>query len=560
MSGNIRTAVGRLPRKELAVAAVGVLVLLSVVALRLSGGAAAQEDTQTATAQTGNVVVTVRGVGRVESTSPSIQVFPRVSGQVARLAVQRGDQVVAGQLIAVLDDGGASVAGVDQAVADLGTARIDVRQRRSSRNADITAARLDLKRAQADYETLLGGTPAARKRAIGLAKRNVRVAEERLAQLQAPPSASAVRAAEAEVTRAEAALATLLKPVQGPAPEVMAAAQQAVVVARQNLARAQATGTPADVSAAQLELYRAQAELAALQKPPAEPLPEEVAAARAAVTSARANLDKLYAPPAAADVQSARLDLQRAQSDLRQLQAGPSAAARASALAAVKSARSRLEQVKSRLGLDLAREGVAGAQARLDGARATEGLLTIRAPASGEVTSVNVTQGSAVDTTAPIATIAASGRLIVTVDLSEFDVAQVKLGQKATVSVDALGGESYPGTVVFVAPSGNNNGGVVTFPVQLALRGAEEVKPAMSVSASILVARAVGVVTVPLEAVTYDDEDQATVTLVGADGQQTVQDVTVGLTNTSKAEIVKGLEAGQQVVLTQVQQPSGEEE
>ena len=47
-------------------------------------------------------------------------------------------------------------------------------------------ARLDVKRAQADLETLLGGTPVARAEAIHLAKLNVQLAQDRLAHLLAP--------------------------------------------------------------------------------------------------------------------------------------------------------------------------------------------------------------------------------------------------------------------------------------------------------------------------------------------------------------------------------------
>lgn len=540
--------VSRLPRKKLLLVGVA-LVLLCTAALRISGGATAQEETQTATAESGNITVTVGGVGRVESSSPTIEVHPYASARVASMRVARGDRVRAGETIAVLDDGGAASAAVSQARADLGTATIDLRQRRAGRSTDIRAAQYDLKRSQADLEALLGGTRSARARAIELAEGNVRLAEARRDQLLAPPSVAAVRAAEAELRKAEASLAALLRPAPAPSAELLAAAQQAVVVARQNLARAQIVGTPAEISAAQLELYRAQAELAALQQPAAGPLPEEVAAANAAVASAKANLDRVFVPSSTSDLRLARLELERARAELRQLQVGPSAISRASARAAVGSARERLGQTRSRFAIELGQEGIAASRARLSGALAAQGLLTVRAPVGGEVTAVQATLGSTVDATTPIATIAPSGRLVVTIDLSEFDVAQVEQGQKATVSVDALGGESFPGTVVYVAPAGVDTGGVVTFPVQIGLEEAEDVKPGMTVSASIVVAKAKDAVLVPLEAVTYDDEDQATVTVVDADGQEAVREVEVGLENADSVQILEGIEEGEEVVL-----------
>ena len=102
--------------------------------------------------------------------------------------------------------------------------------------------------------------------------------------------------------------------------------------------------------------------------------------------------------------------------------------------------------------------------------------------------------------------------------------------------------------------------GVVTFPVQIALEEAEDVKPGMTVSASIVVAKAKDAVLVPLEAVTYDDEDQATVTVVDADGQETVREVEVGLENADSVQILEGLEEGEEVVLAASEAAPEEEE
>ena len=531
--------------------ALGLAALLSIAVLQLSGGAAAQEDSTTTTAERGTLVVSVRGVGRVVEATPEFQVYPATSVPLlVRFRVARGDHVTAGQPLGVLDDGGAAAAAAAQAQSELDLARLDVRQAQTSRPAGISAARVDVKRAQADLETLLGGPPSARARALHLAETNVQLAQRRLDQLHAPPSSADVAAAQAEVKRANAALAALQKPPATPAPEALAAAQQAVVVARQNLAKAQAFGTPSEISAAQLELYRAQAELAALQQPPAAPLPEELDAARAAVESANENLRKLFAPPNPADVQSAQLELERARTELSQLRAGPSATARAPAHQAIEAARKRLAEAMSPIAVDLARQNVTIAQAKLEAARAAQRLLTIRAPASGTVSALLVGSGAAVDATKPILTLVSLARLSVTIDLSEFDVAQVRRGQKAIVDVDAFGGEPYAGSVQYVPLTGTDTNGVVTFPVEISLRKVAGVKPGMNVSVRIIVARKQNVVQVPLEAITRDEEDRAYVTVVGDSGQETKRKVVLGLANNENVEVVKGLRAGEDVVLT----------
>jgi multidrug efflux pump subunit AcrA (membrane-fusion protein) len=73
----------------------------------------------------------------------------------------------------------------------------------------------------------------------------------------------------------------------------------------------------------------------------------------------------------------------------------------------------------------------------------------------------------------------------------------------------------------------------------------------MNVSVRIIAARHRNVVQVPLEAVLRDDEDRPFVTTVDATGQRRIRRVKLGLANADRVEIVKGLRAGQNVVLAQ---------
>jgi len=154
--------------------------------------------------------------------------------------------VAAGQALAVLDDRGSSAAAIAQAQNHVAMAFVELRQKRTTdplkglpptraeiaagrravtstrarlaavlhgaRPADISAARLDLRRAEADLETLQGGSSGERADAITIAQHNVQLAQERLNRILAPPNPADVAAAEADLRRAEADLALLLKP------------------------------------------------------------------------------------------------------------------------------------------------------------------------------------------------------------------------------------------------------------------------------------------------------------------------------------------------------------
>ena len=295
--------ISRKPQRPLAVTALAAAALIGVsIWLAQSGQSAGTPDVTIATASRGDVTVTVGGVGRIvtgnvtaielpgssssssasttgstsgsSSSAPADAVFARTTGHIARLLVQPGRRVTAGQALAVIDDNGASASATRQAQLDLETARVELDQKLRSdpqkgvpptaaelaaahasvgsaradlaqvtgrtHAADIAAARADVRRAQADVQALLGGTPAARRSAVALAQERATVAQKRLDRVLAPATPTDISAAQAEVRKAESDLAVLQKPPATPLPEDVAAAQYAVTVAQGDLASAQA--------------------------------------------------------------------------------------------------------------------------------------------------------------------------------------------------------------------------------------------------------------------------------------------------------------------------------
>jgi RND family efflux transporter MFP subunit len=576
--------------------AAAVVTGLAFLIVSLENSPAASEGAGTAVEATrGDVVVTVGGVGRIvqsglvseisipSSTAASTagsgttstptstsatSVFPQTSGHVVRFLVVPGQRVAAGQPLALLGDRGTAASAVAQAQNDVATVVVELKQKRTSDPlkgtlptpaelaaargavlsararlarllhgplpADVSAARLEVKRAEADLETLMGGPPDALAEAIRLGERNVALAQQRLDKLLAPPSPADVASAEADVRKAESDLALLLRPASGALPQEIVAARAAVTAARARLERLLAPPSPADVTAAQLDLDRASTELRRLKRGPS---PTALAAARQAVATARTKLAQLLAPPLRSDVAAARFDVLKAEADLAVLRArgGPA----------------------SPLDIALARLKVVGAQLRLAAARSAKPLLTVRSPSAGTVTALLTAPGGPVDPLTPIAAVADLDRLAVDVDLSEFDVAQVKPGLRATVAVDALGGRSFPGKVAFAALAGTNAGGVVTFPVRVDLLREHNLRPGMNVSVRIIVAQRHDVVQVPVEAVARDEDGETLVNVVNANGDAVPRRVTIGLSSVKNVEIRKGLRPGEHVALPEPQ-ASGE--
>jgi multidrug efflux pump subunit AcrA (membrane-fusion protein) len=135
-----------------------------------------------------------------------------------------------------------------------------------------------------------------------------------------------------------------------------------------------------------------------------------------------------------------------------------------------------------------------------------------------------------------------------TVAFSESDISKVKVGQAATVSLDALTGVELAGHVTSISPLGTTTSSVVSYDAIVTLdQNDARVKPGMSASASVVTGQASGV-TLPNSAVTGNGS--VTTVQQMKNGTTVATPVVVGLKGDSRTQIVSGLPAGAQVVVT----------
>jgi HlyD family secretion protein len=111
----------------------------------------------------------------------------------------------------------------------------------------------------------------------------------------------------------------------------------------------------------------------------------------------------------------------------------------------------------------------AQAQAVLDVAKANLALGMLSAPFDGEIVSINIIPGELVQVDQAILTLATLNDLqIETTDLSERDIARVKIGQNVSVYIEALD-VTITGKVIRISPISKTVGGDVVYPVTIKL-------------------------------------------------------------------------------------------
>lgn len=130
------------------------------------------------------------------------------------------------------------------------------------------------------------------------------------------------------------------------------------------------------------------------------------------------------------------------------------------------------------------------------------------------------------------------------VDFSEADIADIKVGKPASVTVSALGDRQFAAKVTEIGLVSSTSNGVVSYPVTLVLtQTSSQLKPGMTGSAKIVVAQADGVIAIPSSALTGNSVK------VEQNGESVTKQVTTGLAGDSTTEITSGLDVGDRVVI-----------
>ena len=212
-------------------------------------------------------------------------------------------------------------------------------------------------------------------------------------------------------------------------------------------------------------------------------------------------------------------------------------------------------------------EDIKTAQAQLDNDKAalqaaqnTYNQSFIKAPFSGTVAAVDVSRGDVADTNTVIATIITK-KQIAKISLNEVDAAQVKIGDTATVTFNALPGVTATGTVAQIDTIGTVTQGVVSYNAKIVFDASNQgVKPGMSVSATIATGQDTGVLLVPNSAVLSVGSNSTVQVLDGVGGAKdgatimlttTPRSITVqtGDSDNSNTVITSGLTEGELIIV-----------
>ncbi len=463
----------------------GALSAGAIAAAIIVVGPAAGSETsvsRTATAQSGVVQSTVSGSGNVQAAS-QLNLGFSTSGTVTHIDVTQGEQVAQGQLIARLDPQSAEVT-LEQSKAALQSAEANL-----------------AKEEETDGETSAGQSSSG----SGAAGANAAAAAVNSAPRGPTDTTTAPGATAPTGTTPTTTAPTTTTTPTSTTPSTKPAAATPKSSSPSNSTQTSGEGTEAGSSTSKTSISAATREA-------------NLASARAAVKS-----DRLTVQSDEQNVQDTKL---YAPEDGTIVSLSGQVGETVSGSGTTKSSTSS----SSSSGSGSASAGAAGASSA-SSARA------------GSTASAGSSGGSGSGSSSAFAVLSDLNSMQLVVALSESEVGNVKVGQIATVTVEALENSKLAAHVREVAILSTSTSGAVSYDVTFQLDQLDPgLKPGMSATAEVVVKQAEGV-NVPTTAITA-----GAVTVI-ENGKQVRRRVVTGLKGNSSTIILSGLKAGEKVAL-----------
>jgi HlyD family secretion protein len=460
----------------------------------------------TYTVQLGTVIETLEFTGRASPVQEQ-ELFFETAGNVGEVYVSRGDWVTTGDVLAELEVGDLQKQ-LDQKKISLETAQLRLEQAQIQAAEAITTTKTqfeEAKKSLKEAKTSSANDLAAARAAVDSAETSLANAKLNLTIVQNSDTvAKNVRDREYEANWYEVNYGEYLKKFQEGQidQDRLNLEYNNLLTAKEKLATAQA----------QAELALSQAEA-------------QVTQAEESLRQAKAKLAELQGQPAVADAQTA---VEQAQSDYEQ---------------AVEDADPESYDLRL-LALDLD-------QARLDIQDLEDQIASAQlvAPFDGQVLSLNVEAGDAVQAYDTVGVLADPADLEVTAELSSDELSQMAMDQQARITLRNRPGEAFDG-IVRQLPYPYGGTTVDTgddTAVHVSVEGQVDMNLGELATVSIILQEKDNVLWLPPAAIrTYQGRDF--VVIQNPDGTQQRVDVLLGIATDERVEIVSGLQEGQVII------------
>lgn len=206
----------------------------------------------------------------------------------------------------------------------------------------------------------------------------------------------------------------------------------------------------------------------------------------------------------------------------------------------------------SLLNAGTATEVIAAQEARVLSAQGELRKHKVYAPINGTVTKVDAVTGEFANTATPLFSIISDNSFEMEANVPEADIAKIRIGDKARITLDAYGSDVlFDGRVSTINPAETIIDNVPTYKVTLHFtKDDARIKSGMTANIDIATDSRTGVLLVPARAVATKD-GRKFVTVLNIDGAATETEITIGLKGSDgSVEILSGVTEGALIVVS----------
>ncbi|MFA5318308.1 MAG: efflux RND transporter periplasmic adaptor subunit [Patescibacteria group bacterium] len=539
-----------------------ITLILAVILIVVAGGGyyflrALKKSVEytTAKVERGLLTKSVEATGKIESVD-RIELNFKTSGRIYSVLVDSGDRVARGQILAQLEAG--------------------------ALQSQVSNARAQIAQAKADYDKLLAGASGedikVTEDTVEQKKQDIITAENNLETLKSKRDTelfnlkdSTLTTAYSELISAQGAAEEIDNTLDDPdAQSTLSSRNSGLLDGAKNLE----ISANSLISAALLSVNSLTADFSDLAISGA--IVDTKTALQKTMDALSKTMDVLLATNTSSDLSEAELDALKTNIKTQQTTISASKASVQSAEsswtnkiayyedlvastensitaneAALKVAESQLELKKSpprQFEIDSVKARVDQAEASLNLALANLGDTIIKSPIAGVITKKNFNAGEQSSLSSPVLEMIGESTLQIEVDISESDIADIKAGQPAEVTLDAFSDEEvFLGTVSFVNPAETVIQDVVYYKIKVQLdEQYDEIKPGMTANVKIITAEKEDVLFAPFRAVKAKNGDKYVDVLINNMPEQKI--VETGLRGDEGIEILSGVGEGEDVV------------
>jgi HlyD family secretion protein len=191
---------------------------------------------------------------------------------------------------------------------------------------------------------------------------------------------------------------------------------------------------------------------------------------------------------------------------------------------------------------------IAQAQANVDSVKAKIQNSSIISPINGTVTQFDAKVGQLTSPNVPLISLISNGGYEVDAGVSEIDIGKILVGDKVTMTLDAFPGETFLGSVFYIAPAETNVGGVINYQVKISFDKLDpRLKSGLTANIDIETKHKDNILVLPQYAILQNDQG----TFVEALENKVVKQnpVTLGIMDQKgNVEVVLGVTEGEKVL------------